>query len=112
MDEPRSCRPAVVGWTVVAATVAGYDAWALSNDRETLSGAFWRARRHHHGRFLAIGIWIGLTWHLMAGDKRLWIPFSAAVTRTRNPRAYLTFVGRPTPTNDCGYPKRRLRSSA
>jgi hypothetical protein len=71
VDEVKSCRPAICGWGAVATIVVGYDVWALLKDRETLSGAFWRARGHRHVRYVALSVWAGLTWHLLFGDKRV-----------------------------------------
>lgn len=70
---------------MIAATVVGYDVWALINNRETLSGAFWRAREHPHARYVTVGIWAGLTWHLLLGDKRLGSPRVSAAYRRSHP---------------------------
>lgn len=85
MDANRSTRSAVLGWTAVVATVVGYDVWALVSNRETLSGAFWRARHHPHARYVAVGIWCGVTWHLLLGDKRVASERMSAAYRRSHP---------------------------
>lgn len=62
--------PAAAGWMVCLAVPAAYDAWALATGNETMSRFFWRHRDDRITRFFGVGAWMGLTWHLLLGDKR------------------------------------------
>jgi len=64
----------VLGWATVFGTVVAYDLWALSTDKETLSSFFRRSSRNKLGRILVHGSWLGLTWHLMFGEKKFLPP--------------------------------------
>lgn len=63
--------PAKVGWGLVAATVVGYDVWALRGGFETLSACWWRASQTRRGRVALTAGWLGLTWHLLMGSRQV-----------------------------------------
>ena len=67
----HSAKIAFCGWAAIFAFVVGYDSWALLTKNETLSGAFWRTKRKRTGRVLLGSAWLGLTWHLLFGDKQV-----------------------------------------
>jgi hypothetical protein len=59
-----------VGWGLLAAWVVGYDTWALTKGMQTLSAAFWEAKNRRRLRAVVAFGWLGLTWHLLAGDRQ------------------------------------------
>ena len=73
--------PAVYGWSGVAAVVVAYDAWALLNGKETMSGFFCRMvdppqPEERRGfvtavRAACIGGWMGLSWHLLNNGRHI-----------------------------------------
>lgn len=67
-------RASLLGWGAVAASVVGYDAWALITGHETLSSAFWRGKRQKRTRIVLTATWLGLTYHLLLGDVEVLSP--------------------------------------
>lgn len=57
----------LIGWLGIAAIVTIYDGWALRHDRETLSRYYGRVGP----RPVVNALWLGLTWHLIHGDRQL-----------------------------------------
>lgn len=57
-------RPAIIGWSAIAAWVAVYDPWAIRNGHRTLSEAFGDALRHPIKKWPVLAIWGYLTLHL------------------------------------------------
>lgn len=56
----------MLGWTLVAGIVVGYEAAALKVGAETLSAAARRLRDHPQLGFLLPTALAGLAWHLVA----------------------------------------------
>lgn len=66
--------PAMWGWAAIGGIVVAYDVWALRTNHETMSRFFWRHRDDPVSRYVGVGAWMGLTWHLLLGDKVLLPP--------------------------------------
>lgn len=62
----REHNPGAWGWAGLWAFVAGYDIWAIRNDKPTLSETFGVALKHPIKRWPVMLAWGGLTLHLFA----------------------------------------------
>lgn len=77
----RKCSPAVYGWLGVVGVVVGYDVWALTNDKETMTSFFCRmvdkfqpGESRIRVEVTRVGMavaWFGTTWHLWNNGFRL-----------------------------------------
>lgn len=64
-------KVALFAWGVLTGWVLGYDSWALRTGRTTMTQWFHQAKRDRRLGWLLYGVWLGLTWHLLAGDRRV-----------------------------------------
>lgn len=54
------------GWLAIVVGVVAYDAYAIKSRRiETLTKFFWRMTEKPIIGSIAIGVWLGLTFHLL-----------------------------------------------
>ena len=57
-------------WMTMAAGIITYDVIAVMTKRaETMSSAIWRSLAHPIKSPVAVGVWLGLTWHLFGNPK-------------------------------------------
>lgn len=52
------------GWIGLVAYITAFDLYAIYTDKETLSGAFYKAVQHPRQRWLVIVLWLYTTGHL------------------------------------------------
>lgn len=77
----KRVSPALWGWLAIAGVVVGYDAWALTTHKETLTSFFYRLiddplPEEKTGLVLAVkagvtACWLGTTWHLLSAGRHL-----------------------------------------
>lgn len=57
-------RLTLAGWATVAAGIALLDVWLPRSGREMLSHTYWRLLSDPQSRWLPVGVWSGVTYHL------------------------------------------------
>lgn len=61
--------PPALGWATIGGVVVAYDVWALRKEQETLSACWRRLQLTPAGKVALPVVWLGLTWHLLAGGR-------------------------------------------
>lgn len=60
-----------IGWVVIGGVVLIVDAYALKNNKTTISRYAWGMQDHKLARWVFWAGWSGLTWHLVVGDRQI-----------------------------------------